>query len=204
MERLSIVGDHPRSPLLPPGPLAPYLTAMSTTSLPRPAAGEYGEYYGNYISEVPDVDLLKFFESQLRETRALLSSIAEGRGGFRYAEGKWSIKEVIGHLSDAERVFSYRALCFARMDATPLPSFDENAYVPAGDFDRRTMASLIDELVHVRNASIALFRTFTLESGARVGTASGKQMSVRAAGWVIAGHTAHHVRVLKERYGVGK
>jgi hypothetical protein len=177
---------------------------MTTTPLPRPAAGEYGEYYGNYISQVPDGDLLKFLETQLREGRALLSSIPEGRGGFRYAEGKWSIKEVIGHLADAERVFSYRALCFARKDTTPLPSFDEDAYVPAGDFDRRTMASLIDELVHVRNASIALFRTFTAESAARIGTASGKQMSARAAGWVIAGHTAHHVRVLKERYGVGK
>jgi hypothetical protein len=177
---------------------------MTTSPLPRPAAGEYGEYYGNYIAQVPDGDLMKFLEQQLRDVRGLLSSIAEGRGGHRYAEGKWSIKEVIGHLADAERVFAYRALCFARNDATPLPSFDENAYVPAGDFDRRTMASLIDEFVQVRDASLALFRTFTAESGARVGTASGKQMSARAAGWVIAGHTAHHVRVLKERYGVGK
>ena len=177
---------------------------MTTTPLPRPAAGEYGEFYSNYIAQVPDGDLLKFFEMQLREVRALLSSIAEGRGGFRYAEGKWSIKEVIGHLSDAERIFAYRALCFARKETAPLPSFDENAYAAAGDFDRRTMASIIDELVHARNSSIALFRTFTAETGARIGTASGKQMSVRALGWVIAGHAAHHVKVLKERYGVGK
>jgi uncharacterized damage-inducible protein DinB len=177
---------------------------MTTTPLPRPAAGEYGEFYAGYISEVPDGDLMKFFEQQLREVRGVLSSIAEGRGGFRYAEGKWSIKEVIGHMNDAERIFAYRALRFARNDASPLASFDENAYATAGEFDRRTMASLVDEFVQVRDATLALFRTFTAESGARIGTASGKQMSARALGWVIAGHTAHHVKVLKERYGVGK
>lgn len=176
---------------------------MANTPLPRPGAGEYGEYYGNYISQVPDGDLMKFLEQQLRDVRSLLSSIPEGRGAHRYAEGKWSIKEVIGHCSDAERVFAYRALCFARNDKSPLPSFDENAYVPHADFDKRTMASLVDEFVQVRDATMALFRSFTAESGARIGTASGKPMSARAAGYVIAGHTAHHVKVLKERYGVG-
>jgi uncharacterized damage-inducible protein DinB len=176
---------------------------MATLPLPRPADDELTPYYGTYISKVPDGDILRFLEIQLRETRSLLATIPEGRGNFRYAEGKWSIKEVIGHLCDAERIFAYRVLRFARADQSPLASFDENAYVPAGQFDRRTMASLVDEFAQVRDATLALVRTLDAEAGARRGVASGKEVSARALVWIIAGHVAHHVRVLRERYAVG-
>jgi uncharacterized damage-inducible protein DinB len=176
---------------------------MTTSPLPRPASDEYNSFYAGYVAQVPDGEILKTLEAQLREVRSLLSTIAEGRGVHRYAEGKWSIKEVIGHMCDAERIFSYRALRFARADATDLASFDENAYVPAGKFDRRTMASLVDEVVQVRDATMSLVRTLDAEMGARRGRASGKEISVRALVWIIVGHMTHHVAVLRERYGVG-
>ena len=106
-------------------------------------------------------------------------------------------------MCDAERIFSYRALRIARNDETPLPGFDENKYVPAGKFDARTMASLVDEVVQVRDATMSLVRTIDAEAGARRGNASGKTVSARAIVWIIAGHMAHHVGVLRERYGVG-
>jgi hypothetical protein len=176
---------------------------MATSPLPRPADDEFAPFYAGYIAKVPDGEILRFLETQLREVRSLLSTIPEGRGVHRYAEGKWSIKEVIGHLCDAERIFSYRALRIARNDETPLPGFDENKYVPEGKFDARTMASLVDEVVQVRDATMSLVRTIGAEAGARRGTASGKSVSVRAIVWIIAGHMAHHVAVLRERYGVG-
>jgi hypothetical protein len=176
---------------------------MANTPLPRPAEDEYNPFYAGYVAKVPDGDVYRFLEQQLRETRSLFATIPEGRGGHRYADGKWSIKEVIGHLCDAERIFAYRALRFARADATDLPGFDENTYVPAGKFDARTMAALVDEFAQVRDATLALVRSFDAEMGARRGTANGKPISVRALTWIIGGHTAHHVGVLKERYGVG-
>lgn len=174
-----------------------------TIPLPRPADDEYNPFYAGYVAQVPDAPILKHLETQLREVRSLLSTIPEGRGIHRYAEGKWSIKEVIGHICDTERIFCYRALRFARNDATPLSSFDENLYVPAGKFDARTMASLVDEVVQVRDATLSLVRTLDAEAGARRGTASGKSITVRALVWILAGHMAHHVAVLRERYGVG-
>ena len=176
---------------------------MTSSPLPRPADEEFALFYAGYVAKVPDGEILKFLEAQLREVRSLLSTIPEGRGSYRYAEGKWSIKEVIGHLCDAERIFSYRALRIARNDDTPLAGFDENKYVPAGKFDARTMASLVDEVLQVRDATISLVRTIDAEAGARRGTASGKSVSARALIWIIAGHMAHHVGVLRERYGVG-
>ena len=176
---------------------------MTTNLLPRPADDEYAPFYAGYIAKVPDGEVLRFLETQLREVRSLLSTIPEGRGGHRYAEGKWSIKEVIGHMCDAERIFSYRALRIARGDDTPLAGFDENKYVPAGKFDARTMASLVDEVVQVRDATMSLVRTLDAEMGARRGNASGKTVSTRALVYIIAGHMAHHTAVLRERYGVG-
>jgi uncharacterized damage-inducible protein DinB len=176
---------------------------MPTSPLPRPADDEFAPFYAGYIAKVPDGEILRFLETQLREVRGLLSTLSEGRGIHRYAEGKWSIKEVIGHICDAERIFSYRALRIARNDDTPLAGFDENKYVPAGKFDARTMASLVDEVVQVRDATMSLVRTIDAEAGARRGTASGKTVSARALIWIVAGHMAHHVGVLRERYGVG-
>jgi uncharacterized damage-inducible protein DinB len=169
----------------------------------RPGADEYGPHYTGYIEESASGDLLEMLERQLTGTALLLDGVPAGRADHRYAPDKWSVKEVIGHLADSERVFAYRALRFARQDASPLASFDENAWVPGGGFDARSLADIAAEFAAVRRASLALFRSFDDEAAMRRGTASGRIMSVRALVAVIAGHERHHVRILRERYGVG-
>lgn len=166
----------------------------------RPAPTEYNAYYQPYVSEVPEGNLLDHLAEQQTSTARFLAGIPEAKAGYRYAAGKWSVKEVIGHISDAERVFSYRALRVARADATPLPGFDENAWVPAAGFDRRTLADIAAEFHAVRSATLALFRSLDAEAWTRIGTASNYPISARALGWIIAGHERHHLRVLHERY----
>jgi hypothetical protein len=166
----------------------------------RPDATEYETNYEPYVSKVPDGDLLRILDDQRRATARLLADIAETHAGHRYAPDKWSIKEVVGHLTDVERVFSYRALRFARADRTPLAGFDEKAYAPAGRFDARQLADLARDLDLVRGATIALFDGFDTEVLARRGVANGKEISVRALAYVIAGHERHHVVILGERY----
>ncbi len=121
----------------------------------------------------------------------------------RYAPGKWSVKQVVGHLCDGERVFAYRALRFARADRTPLPGFDETLWVPEGNFDARPIDDLALEYRAVRSASIALFASLAPEALARIGVANDTPMSVRALAWTIAGHELHHRGLLIERYGLG-
>lgn len=166
----------------------------------RPAPDEYAPYYGTYISKVRDGDVVRTLKTQIVDTLAYLRAIPEARGGHRYAAGKWSIRDVVGHVCDAERVFVYRALRFARNDSTPLPGFDENAFVSASRFDDRTLASLIAEFEAVRAATVPFFDALFADEWTRHGTASGKGMSVRALAWVIAGHELHHLDVLKTRY----
>jgi len=137
---------------------------------------------------------------QLDETSGRLAGVPEARGGFRYAPGKWSVKEVVGHLSDVERVMVYRALRFARGDAAPLPGFDENAYVPEAGADTRTLANLLAEWVAVRQASLAFFHSLPPGTWARRGVANGNPVSVRALAYVVAGHEHHHLEVLRTRY----
>jgi hypothetical protein len=173
---------------------------MTTATIMRPDATEYAPYYGTYVSKVGDGDLLKLLETQRTETQALLGGIPDARALHRYAPGKWSIKEVVGHIADAERIFSYRALRIARGDETPLPGFDENAYTPAGHFDARPLAELAAELDVVRRATLALLRGFPAEVWLRRGTASNHGVSVRALAYIIAGHERHHVMILRERY----
>jgi hypothetical protein len=171
-----------------------------TPAIPRPDPSEYAPHYETYVSKVPGGNLLEILEDQRRETQELLAEIPEGRAIHRYAPGKWSIKEVVGHVTDAERVFSYRALRFARGDETPLPGFDEKAYAPAGRFDTRALLDLAVELDAVRRATIALFTGLDPEALARRGTANTKEISVRALAYIIAGHERHHVGILRERY----
>jgi uncharacterized damage-inducible protein DinB len=173
---------------------------MVHASPSRPQPSEHHEYYLSYVSEVPDGNLLVTLAAQADRTSALLAAVPEAKAGFRYAEGKWSIKEVIGHVADAERVFSYRALRIGRGDTTPLAGFDENAWVPFGEFDRRTLADLASELRAVRAATLALLGGFTPDAWLRMGTASGHPVSARALAWILTGHERHHVRVLEERY----
>lgn len=175
---------------------------MTATLIPRPEATEYAPSYGAYISQVPGGDLLAILEDQRRDTQLLLAALPKPTALHRYAPGKWSVKEVLGHLSDTERVFSYRALRFARGDAQPLAGFDEQAWVPAAGFDRRALADLLADLDAVRRATIALFRGLDAGALARKGTANNREITVRALAYVIAGHERHHVGILKERYRV--
>ena len=176
---------------------------MNTRIVGRPEADEIPSSYVGYIKRVPENDPVMVCASQIEETATLLRGLSEPDAMYRYGRGKWSIKEVVGHLADTERVMSYRAMCIARGDTTPLPSFDENAYVPAARFDARSLADLVGELRTVRAATLALLRTFDADAWRRRGTASGKPVSVRALGFMIPGHERHHVEILRTRYGVG-
>ncbi len=173
---------------------------MTTTQFDRPGAEEHAPYYSTYIDKVPAGNLLDLLRNQTGEITAALGSLSEAKGNHAYAPGKWTIKEVVGHMADTERVMSYRALSFARQDPASLPSFDENAWTPTAQFNKRTLASLVAELLAVRNASLALFDGFPPDAPARRGTASNKEISVRALGHILYGHVAHHLAVIKERY----
>jgi uncharacterized damage-inducible protein DinB len=166
----------------------------------RPEAGEYNPYYERYISRVPAGDIVAILATQVDDTMALLRELSDERALFAYAPGKWSIKEVVGHVIDAERVFAYRAMRFARGDQLPLQTFDENAYVPAGAFDSRPLVSLAAELNAVRRATVALLAHLPHDAWLRGGPASGMHVSVRALAWIIAGHELHHRGILSERY----
>lgn len=168
--------------------------------IPRPDPSEHLPYYSRYVDRVPDGDLLQMLRTQLDDTLALVRGLDEAQGGHRYAPGKWSIREVLGHVIDTERVFAYRALRFARGDETPIEGFDENAYAAASAADARTLADLADELEHVRLGNLAFFRALDDDALARRGTANGAGVTVRALAWILAGHELHHVHLLRERY----
>lgn len=166
-----------------------------------PQQDEYAPFYATYVERVPHADIIRTLEDGARETVALLRSDgARARADHRYADGKWSVKEVIGHVTDAERIFAYRLLRFARGDATPLETFDENAYTPAGEFGQRTLDSLVDDFLAVRNATLELIRGLPESAWTRRGTASGHEISVRGLAYVIAGHELHHRAILEQRY----
>jgi uncharacterized damage-inducible protein DinB len=168
----------------------------------RPVAGEFIPYYGKYIALVPAGNVADILAAQQDVTHSLLGSLSEKRALHRYAPEKWSIKEVIGHLADAERVFAYRALRFARADSAPLTGFDEKAYVPVADFDRRPLRDILAEFAAVRAATHALIASLDEASWLRQGVANGDGVSVRALALIIAGHELHHRGILRERYGV--
>jgi hypothetical protein len=170
-----------------------------TPSFGRPQAGEYNPYYGRYISLVSSDDVIEMLEKQPPETVSLFKS-ASAKADFRYAPGKWSVKEMLGHVNDTERVMAYRALRVARRDKTPLPGFEQDDFVRDGNFGRRTLPDLIDEFTDVRKATLSLFRTFDGGVGERIGEASGHAVSVRALAYIIAGHELHHRKLLQEKY----
>jgi hypothetical protein len=176
---------------------------MTTTTLrARPEPSEYAPFYHGYVTSVPDGDVVALLGSSGRELLAALGAIPETRGGHRYGPDKWTIREVIGHLIDAERIFTYRALRVARGDRTPLASFDENEFVKTAGSDTRTLASLTRELGAVREASVQLFESLPDDAWGRSGVASGKEVSLRALAYITTGHAMHHLRILRERYGV--
>lgn len=164
-----------------------------------PDAGTYAKYYDTYISKIK-TDPLKLLESQVIDFKALLSEIPSEKEEYRYAEGKWSVKEVIGHVIDTERIMCMRALCVARGDKTPLPGFDENDYVRAANFDSRSLYDLGHEFGFVRAATIALFKSLKPADLDKSGTANNNPVTPRALLYIIAGHHVHHENVLRERY----
>jgi hypothetical protein len=176
---------------------------MTTRTAGRPEADEIPSHWVGYVRRVPESDPVTVMAAQIEETVILLRGLSDSDALYRYAHGKWSVKEVVGHLSDVERIMSYRALRIARGDQTPLPSFDEKAYVPLAKFDSRTLADILGELRTARAATLALLRTFDADAWRRRGTASGKPVSVRALGYMIPGHERHHLEILKTRYGLG-
>lgn len=166
----------------------------------RPASGEYAPSYEKYIALVPEGDVVTRLAQQLETTLRLLRAIDEEQAGQRYAPDKWSIKEVFGHLTDSERVFAYRALRFARGDQTPLSGYEQDDYVRSANFDQQQLADLAAEYESVRRSTIQLLRSLTGEAWARRGKANETEVSVRALAYIIAGHEAHHVKVIKSRY----
>ena len=172
---------------------------MITT--PRPGADEYAPSFAGYVARIAEGEaILAVLARQLDEFLDRLKGIPDARGDYRYAPDKWSIKQVVGHLSDTERVFAYRALRIGRGDTTPLPSFDDQAYVPEQRADDCPMAGLVEEWDAVRRATIALLRNLPSAGWYRRGIASEQPISVRALAYVIAGHTHHHLEVLEARY----
>ncbi|MDT7541427.1 MAG: hypothetical protein QOE33_1331 [Acidobacteriota bacterium] len=173
---------------------------MSATAPARPEAGEYAPYYEQYVSLVPTGDIVETLERQMADTLALLRSVPEARAGSSYEPGKWSIKEVAGHVIDGERIFSYRALRFARGDQTPLPGYEQDDYARVANYNARTLADLADDFERVRASTVSLFRSLDSEAWQRRGLASDNEVSVRALAHIIAGHELHHVGILRERY----
>ena len=174
-----------------------------TATTGRPMPDEFAPFYAGYVGNVTEVDPLQVMESQGSATQAALAGIPEDRSLFRYAPDKWSIREIVGHLADAERVFAYRAMRIGRADETPIEGFDENAYVTAARFDRRPLAELAAELAAVRRTTLALFRGFEPATWNLRGVANNARVSVRALAYIIPGHERHHMKVLRERYGIG-
>ena len=169
----------------------------------RPLESEYAPYYQGYIGHVNEDEILPVLRSQLDELDVLLGRVTPERETYRYAEGKWSIREIVGHLIDADRVFGYRALCIARDEKQNLPSFDEKEYMFTAPYDRIDLEDLLSELRLVRLSNIAMLRNLDEQAWARVGTANDAQVSVRALAFIMAGHVRHHMGVLRERYQVG-
>ena len=170
------------------------------SKIERPGADEFAPFYANYVSAVPAGDITGILESQGRELVQLLGGLDAARADFRYAPDKWSVKDVVGHVSDTERIFAYRALRIARGDATPLAGFDQDTYVANAHFGRRALGDLLADFQTVRAATVSLFRAMTEEESRRAGTANGMPVTARALAFIAAGHERHHSSILRERY----
>jgi len=168
--------------------------------MPRPDLTRVPEYFHNYINQAEGDDLMEVLKKQTRSFDDFLNEIPKSKRNYRYAEGKWTIKEMLQHIIDAERIFAYRALCFARKDATPLPSFEEKSYAANSKAEQRKWKDLVKEFEAVRQSTEILFDSFDDEQLETAGTASGKSNYVLAIGFIIAGHANHHIKVVKEKY----
>jgi len=164
---------------------------------------DYAPAFAGYVKLVPEDDILSVIEQQSSETQKLMASLDEERAAYRYAEGKWSVKQVIGHVTDSERIFAYRLLCIARGEKNSLPGFDENAYMREANFDSWRLGDLAESYALVRRSNIVLFRNLADEAWERRGKANNHEITVRALAYVLAGHERHHLNVLRDRYLIG-
>ncbi len=183
----------------------PPATSSSAAAYVRPQPGECAPYYDRYISlvhhnQTPGNDILAALEDQRRQMLLLLCGRAEADGDFRYAPDKWSLKEVLGHINDTERIMSYRALRISRGDATPIEGYEQDDYVRNGPFAHRPLADLIEDYIAVRRATVSLFRNLDEPAWSRRGVANKNEVTVRAFAYLIAGHELHHRRILEEKY----
>ena len=182
----------------------PAIIAPVVSPIGPPDPEEYASYYGRYISLVQGADVLRTLDSQRRQMLLLLSGRDEAEGDFRYASGKWSAKELLGHVCDTERIFAYRALRIARGDRTPIEGFEQDDYVRNGPFARAPLAEIIEDYIAVRRATITLLRNLDETAWSRRGVANQNEISVRALAYIIAGHELHHRRILEEKYFTGR
>jgi hypothetical protein len=173
---------------------------MTQAVIERPLPDEYASYYGRYISKITEDNVLDLLERAGADTVKLIRSIPESKGDHRYAPDKWSIKDVLGHVIDTERIFCYRALRFARSDPTPLPGFEQDDFVKNGAHGQRSLADMATEFAAVRAATVAMFRSFTPEALVFRGRANDIELTPRAVAYIIAGHERHHVDILRQRY----
>jgi DinB superfamily len=169
----------------------------------RPEKSEYAEFYETYISLVEEFDIVSVMQKQLEEVNDLFSDITDEKGVHTYQEGKWTIKELLGHLIDGERIFAYRAFRFSRADKTQLPGFDQNPYIENANYNLVKIADLLAEFSLLRQSNIFFFRNLSEEMWSRTGIASDNPISVRALAFVMVGHVRHHIKILKERYLAG-
>jgi uncharacterized damage-inducible protein DinB len=165
-----------------------------------PATYEYADYYQTYVKLVPEGDIFQILNEQMKETVTMLSALSEPQSEFRYAPGKWSIKEVIGHITDTERIMSYRLLSIARGETASLPGYDENQYVEEANFDSQSLKDLLDHFACVRQSTIHLIKSLSGVALSRKGTANNNEVTARALITIIAGHELHHRNIIKERY----
>ncbi len=170
---------------------------MNSNQLP---INEYAGFFSTYIKAVDNITLIEELEISVHDLIRFVQNIPMDKFDYRYAEGKWTIKDIIQHLIDAERIFSYRALRISRNDKTPLPGFEENDYVDNTDANTRNIQDLLSEMAVVRQSTLSLFKSFSQQQLERMGTVSNNQISVRAIGFIIIGHQKHHQKVFQERY----
>ncbi len=168
-----------------------------------PSPSEFASFYAGYVSHVPPCDIIAALASQGKISIDVLRGLTEEASTYRYGPDKWSIKQVVGHMIEAERVFVYRALSFSRNESQPLPGYEQDDYVDAANYDDQTWSHLLEEMRAVREATILFFRGLNDEMMERTGMASGVSFSVRALAYIIVGHERHHLRILQERYGIG-
>lgn len=166
----------------------------------RPGANEFASYYRGYVDLIPEGDVLDTLVRQRDEVATLARAVDGEKETFRYADGKWSVREVLGHIVDAERVFAYRLFSFSRGEQQELPGFDEQSYIENSGYAQRPISSIAQEFDALRHSSILLASHLDDDALARTGVANGAPVTVRALAWITAGHTAHHLRILRERY----